>query len=101
MPTIDYALADAALTAAANDVAQQVGNLRQAKTKITGAKNTLNGLPASYGAIANWIDAEVTANPLDEGLAELQRRKDAIAAAFVSRRTQAENMETALNSFDP
>jgi hypothetical protein len=101
MPTFDYTTAANSLTEVESTITQAVQRLRSAKKQIGQAESTLAAIPTQYSSLITWIDDQAAANPDDEAIQDLKRRKDKIAGDFNNRNTTATDMQNALSSYDP
>ena len=101
MPTTDYATAASQLSDVESDITNAVNKLRRAIASANEAQGQLASLSAKYSGLVAWIDQKATDNPSDEAIQDLKRRKDALVASFQARKTTADNMVSALNTYDP
>lgn len=101
MATTDYATASAQLSDVESDITSAVNKLRRAKSSAQEAQTQLGGMPTKYSGLIQWIDDEASANPGEEAIQDLKRRKDALVASFQNRKATADGIVADLSNYDP
>jgi len=99
--TETYTSAKSALNEIAGHVTSDQKQLLRARTQITAAKVSLDGIQSKYADVITWIDDQATANPEVDLWVELKAEKDQMATDFVALKGTAQSMETDLASYDP
>lgn len=75
-------------------------NLDTCVAQFTTIKNALTAMQTEYGGAGGWasqVEDYLTANPGDNAALVLKAQKDAIAAEFVSKKSRATSLESAVS----
>lgn len=79
------------------DLADVHARLDSAVGAFTAAETALTGLQSSYATWATEVNAFLTANPDDDAVKTLKASRDRLVAEFVSAKTRAGNLKTAVS----